>query len=119
MLDTNKIMNEFDQWVEGHPWARGGYVPADLVTRDHASVLSGQVNQGPDVFAVQQVRSEISELVHDIVRRCPNFDCALEIGLGNFGGTHTLWSMIFDRVVSVELDHVRVDRFNQYEPSQF
>jgi len=50
---------------------------------------------------IQQVRAEIYEFL-DVALALQERQLVLEIGLGDYGGTHFLWRMLFDRVVTIE-----------------
>lgn len=62
---------------------------------------------------IQQVREELWDLVEFLLPR-PRRNC-LEIGQGEFGGTHVLWRMLFDEVTCVEIDPAFVEGFRRRE----
>lgn len=62
-------------------------------------------------YVIQQVEGEVRQFVADILVKLDKFDNALEIGLGEFGGSHILWSMIFKDVYTVELHKDAMHRF--------
>ena len=94
------IMEQLDKWVACH--GNGSYVPADMQPQ-------GVLDLAPD-YGIQQVREEISELVHELHRRQLR-GCALEIGLGFFGSTHFIWRHLFGRVITVEKSIERCREF--------
>lgn len=100
-MTAEDIFSQFDEWVRTH--GSGVYVPAKQGV--------DPPNYDPPV---QQVREELREFVEVLVAR--NYhDSICEIGLGNHGGTHALWRMIFGRVLTVEVSEELVIRFNVAE----
>lgn len=109
--DHSRIMGLLDNWVAQHPWARAGWVPEDKITTDYVRVFpNAPVCDPTQTFPIQQVRAEISELIMAILK-LEKKDKIFEIGMGFAGGTHYLWSQIFSKVISVEYDPDRVDKF--------
>ena len=86
---VDSIMYELDKYVYSR--AGFGYIEKDYVMKDRP------------MHGISQVRDEIKEFV-EVILRNDKLSSALEIGLGEFGGTFRLWKMIFDRVVSIEMD---------------
>lgn len=67
-----------------------------------------------DGTPIQQVRAEIVEVVEALKKLTPRDRC-LEIGLGEFGGTHTLWRMLFGWVRCIEMNRDFVHAFIRRE----
>jgi len=113
------IAHIMDDWVANHPWARGGWVPSDKSwdeftsnQSNRAEILWGhedvpQVND--DVNPIQQVREEILNLC-EVLLKSNSCQTAVEIGMGNCGGSHYLWSLIFDRVFSIDVNQPLIER---------
>ena len=104
-MDTSKIFIELDRWVKSV--GNGQYTPADLVMPlPNLQILP--------VWGIQQVRQELVDLCQTIVDQ-PWYSSqatALEIGLGHHGSTHFLWRQIFNKIVTIEKNHDRVNKFS-------
>jgi len=61
-------------------------------------------------YAIQQVKKEIFEFAKIILERSLTHTI-LEIGLGYHGGTHIFWKLIFDKVITIEIDMKNIKRF--------
>jgi predicted O-methyltransferase YrrM len=97
-----RILAELDEWVSQH--GKDGYVPEDFVPLD---------GHGYD-HGIQQVRREIHAFARLLDSR--NLHGTLvEIGLGNYGGTHMLWRNLFDRVITIDNNPHLIPRFKQRE----
>jgi predicted O-methyltransferase YrrM len=106
-----EIFSIMDKWVQQHPWAKAGWVPEDRITPDYTALLPGkELCDISTPFAIQQVRSEIFGLV-EAVKALDRKDKMVEIGMGIVGGTHALWTHIFPKIVTIELDPNRIDTF--------
>jgi hypothetical protein len=64
------------------------------------------------VTPIQQIKQEITDLV-DVIKHLSGD--ALEIGLGVYGGTHMLWRLLFDNVITIDNDESVVRDFIQRE----
>lgn len=103
LKDLKTVLTDLDAWVSQH--SKDGYVAEDFIPLD---------NHGLD-HGIQQVRSEIHEFVNLLFSK-ELHGIILEIGLGNYGGTHMLWRSVFDRVVTIEKSQDLVKRFLRNEP---
>lgn len=107
-------MEEMDRWTEKHSWATSGWVPADRITPNLADQFPSEVvTRLSSPHAIQQVRTEIHALVEEIYSLALQSGTILEIGLGHAGGTHMLWSKIFSKIITIEIDRAKVFRFYQ------
>lgn len=99
---VDQVFAGLDRWV----YARGkdGYV-------DPASTPAG--NAGLE-HGIQQVRSEIREFALRVLESGLR-GTVLEIGLGNFGGTHILWREVFARVITLDISAALLERFRARE----
>ncbi len=98
--NVQEVMSELDRWVAAH--GNGQYGPADYQPLRELEIY-------PD-NAIQQVRAEIKEFIEEVVKRglCGR---ALEIGIGYYGSTHFLWSLLFEKVITVEKSPERCRAF--------
>lgn len=94
------IARDLDDWVKSHG---EGYV-----AEDHIPGITERD------FGIQQVRAEILEFVAMLLSKKLHGD-VLEIGLGNYGGTHMVWRKIFRRVVTIDIQRPLVERFRTRE----
>ena len=102
-----------DNWVDNHPWARGGWVPGDL---DWDEFIANLDQSDAGANPIQQVREEIMEFVKVLLETVPG-KTAVEIGMGRCGGSHYLWSLMFDRVVTIDADRKLIERYiNEHVP---
>lgn len=98
------IFDVLDSWVS--TVGNGRYMPSDL--QDPPLGL----HIGP-IFGIQQVRRELFEFCQVLTGHLKTNDCTMiEIGLGHHGSTHFLWRQLFQRVLTIELNHDRVRRFS-------
>lgn len=99
----NQAFSLLDQWVD-HTQSNG-YMSPDLAMKTHhLQVLP--------IFGMQQVRQEIFEFCQVILDQPWKDPKVLEIGLGYFGSSHFLWRQLFHKVMTIELQHDRVNRFS-------
>jgi Methyltransferase domain len=100
-MDIDNILTKLDDWVACHGngcyWG-DGELPPDPKRFSH-------VNENP----IQQVRAEIHEFARMLHKR-PKRHVVVEIGLGQYGGTRYLWQMLFERVITIEIDKHLVER---------
>lgn len=134
-LTVEAVFAHFQDWANktlvglpgsGH-WAidrYGGFCPPYL-GKDFGYGFGGLPAQPPDVidpgmagpsgfvpFVIQQIKEEIAGLVTALMCDYPDLtDSILEIGLGDYGGTHVLFSQVFDTVVTVESNGSLIRRF--------
>lgn len=100
MNSPKDIMDNLDQWVQRR--SGRGYVPSHFIP-------------GPAfLHGIQQVRKEISDFI-EIIFSNDLHGRVLEIGMGEFGGTHILWRYIFNQIITIEIDPVQVLRFKMNE----
>lgn len=59
---------------------------------------------------IQQSRPEFEEFLRQLITMGVR-GTAVQIGLGNFGGTHFALRQIFDRVVTIDCDQGNIERF--------
>ena len=100
----SSIMDELDAWVSRV--GNGRYQPKDnLACSTNLSVLP--------IFGMQQVKEEIQDFVKVILNKdFGNPTTVVEIGLGHNGSSHFLWRQLFDKVLTVEINHSRVNNFS-------
>lgn len=101
------IASLLDNWVDNHPWAHGGWVPGNV---DWDEFIANLDQSDAGANPIQQVREEIMELVKVLLETVSG-RTAVEIGMGRCGGSHYLWSLMFDRVVTVDVDEKLIERF--------
>ena len=97
--DFKTIINILDHWVAQR--GSGNYISEDNVNTSDSDYSI------PEVFGIQQVRSEISKFV-EVLLKNNKLSYALEIGLGYFGSTHFLWRQLFKHVSTIEYQTARV-----------
>ena len=99
---TEQIFARLDRWV----YARGkdGYVAPTSTPETNAGLQHG----------IQQVRSEILQFAL-LLLESELRGSVLEIGLGNYGGTHVLWREIFERVITVDIAAPLLEDFKARE----
>ena len=102
----DNVARIMDGWVDNHPWARGGWVPAD---QDWDEFTSNQPEGDAIVNPIQQVRDEVLGLC-EVLLDTKSCETAVEIGVGYCGGTHYLWSLLFDRVISIDANRHLIER---------
>lgn len=109
------VARTMDDWVEQHKVARAGWVDG---SRPREIVIA-QRGEGPSAMnPIQQVRGEILGFA-EVVLADPSIQRVLEIGLGQFGGTHMLWSLICEKVFTLDVDENVIDRFLKSEQLDF
>ena len=104
--NINKVMQNLDKWVSMH--GTGTYIGGtDVIAERQLQILP--------IYGMQQNRDEITEFIKVIVSQpWYNEKCtALEIGLGHFGSSHFLWRQLFQKIITVEINHDRVNRFSE------
>lgn len=109
-LKFDTVARRLDDWVDHHPWARGGWVPADQEWHEFMASHRYRPKDNDGVTPIQQVRSEIIGLVEVLLDSVPR-RTAVEIGMGTCGGSHFLWSLMFDRVITIDADRKPIERF--------
>lgn len=122
MKSKEEIKKSFQMWLDkfnnkSHPVLIDykGFIPPDEkfgVVRPGQKDLPNQHIPYP----IQQVEKEIFSLVDILLSELKNFNNALEIGMGEFGGTHSLWRNIFDRVTTIEINSTTVNKFKNNNP---
>ena len=100
------IADLLDGWVDNHLWARGGWVPGDV---DWDEFIATHNTNDASANPIQQVREEIMEFVKVLLAAGPG-KTAVEIGLGRCGGSHYLWSLMFERVITIDVDQKLIER---------
>lgn len=115
--DLNTIFNNFQKWLDKtnvrlHPVMDTckGYMPFDEQLHVFREGQREMSNGGWIPYPIQQVELEIRDFV-DLLLKNNKTKSILEIGLGNFGGTHMLWKEIFDDVISIDLDENLYNKF--------
>jgi len=63
---------------------------------------------------LQQLREEIYKFA-EVLYNLPNRGTLLETGAGDWCGTHFLWRMIFDKVITIEIQPSIIDKIS-YPP---
>ena len=66
-------------------------------------------------YPIQQVKEEILGLAK-VLANLDTRDTALEIGMGEFGGSHVLWRAIFDKVYTLEINGSLITKFRNNNP---
>lgn len=98
---TDQINNAFaflDDWVQ--KYGDKGYIPEWFINGFHP---------GKD-WPIQQTRSELYSITCEFEKKQLINGTILEIGLGNYGGTHMLWKKLFSKVITLECDQQWIDR---------
>ncbi len=66
-------------------------------------------------YPIQQVKQEIMDFTNALINN-GKFENILEIGIGQFGGTHVIWRELFKNVVSIDNEqHIINDFLNTNE----
>ena len=108
----DRLFTKFQKWIdENNNKAHhkqieySGYMPPD---EDFNIIRRGQKKLVDEYIAypVQQGEKELKQLVQYLLNHI-GLDKALEIGLGRLGGTHVLFSLLFNQVCSVESNSCR------------
>lgn len=97
MKTIESIMTAMDSWVVEH--GNGTYVADDFNFQPEAGD-----------HAIQQNRKELRDFV-EVLLGLPQRRTILEIGLGNHGGTHFLWRMLFELVITIDNNIDLIERF--------
>ena len=84
-LTFDTVARHLDEWVDHHPWARGGWVPAEQTWDEFAASHRYRPKNNDGVTPIQQVRAEILGLVEVLLESTPR-KTAVEIGMGSCGG---------------------------------
>ena len=116
--NLDNIFNKFQNWLNDrnsriHPVLEtyNGFLPPDEcfgVVRTGQESLPNQHIPYP----IQQIEEEIRSYLTAVVENLDTFNSALEIGMGEFGGTHVLFGMVFDHVTTIEVQTSLVNNFN-------
>jgi hypothetical protein len=108
--DINHIFKHLDAWVSTN--GSGRYVPQNLI-------LKKKNIYTPEIFGIQQVRSELFKFVEILLKKKLN-NC-LEIGLGYYGSTHVIWKKLFKKVYTIDINNNRIlnfiEKFNKFKNS--
>jgi len=99
---TDHIFAKLDRWV--YERGKDGYVSPTSTPETNAGLQHG----------IQQVRSEILQFAR-LLLESQLRGTALEIGLGNYGGTHVLWREIFARVITIDISASLLNNFSASE----
>lgn len=109
----DNVAGLLDHWVDHHPWAHGGWVPGDV---DWDEFIANADPSDAAANPIQQVREEIMEFTRVLLDTVPG-RTAVEIGMGRCGGSHYLWSLMFDRVITVDANQELIERYlNDHQP---
>jgi predicted O-methyltransferase YrrM len=116
--NLNNIFNKFQNWLNDrnsgtHPVLEkyNGFLAPDEclgVVRPGQESLPNQHIPYP----IQQIEAEIRSYLAAVVENLDTFNNAIEIGMGEFGGTHVLFGMVFDHVTTIEVQTSLVNNFN-------
>lgn len=122
MKTKEEIKDSFQKWLDKfnnkiHPVLIDykGFIPPDEkfgVVRPGQKDLPNQHIPYP----IQQVEKEIFSLVDVLLCELEKFDNAVEIGMGEFGGTHSLWRNIFNHVTTIEVSSSTINKFKNNNP---
>jgi hypothetical protein len=111
---------EFETWLDKvnskiHPILKEyrGYLPPDEKYGVYRPYQEGLPNKCIP-YPIQQVEKEIKGFVDVILSMKNKRHSVLEIGLGNFGGTHKLWQSIFDQVYTMEINRSLIEKVSRY-----
>jgi hypothetical protein len=117
-----EIKKSFQTWLDRfnnkcHPVLieHKGFLPPDEkfgITRPGQSALPNQHIP----YVIQQVELEIFSLVDVLLAELNSFNNSVEIGMGDFGGTHALWRLIFDKVTTLEIAPQTINKFKRNNP---
>lgn len=117
-LEFDTVARHLDEWVDHHPWARGGWVPAEQNWEEFVASHRYRPKDNAGVTPIQQVRAEILGLVEVLLETIPR-KTAVEIGMGSCGGSHFLWSLMFDRVITIDADRKPIERYiEEHQPHE-
>ncbi len=116
-MDIETVKKTFESWLDRHNSKihpvlveYKGYLPPDeqfgVVRPGQAELPNGYIP-----YPIQQVEKEIIGLAEVILDKCNQRENAVEIGMGGFGGTHTLWSLLFDNVYTIEIDAGLIQKY--------
>ncbi len=105
-MNKDAIVVVLDAFVASRGTGSWGFDPPRLPKADHLPSGQGRSYCPP----IQQLRDEILAFV-DVVLGLQSRKTILEIGAGEWCGTHYLWRMLFDKVVTIEekkaiIDHI-------------
>ena len=103
-ISSRKIKSTLDKWVSGV--GTGRYQPSNYVD-DLDNTFSISEN-----FGIQQVKAEIYKFIDVLLKQKKIWNC-LEIGLGTYGSTHFLWRLMFKKIITIEYQKHKVDRFTE------
>jgi predicted O-methyltransferase YrrM len=92
-------LKELDKWVSLN--GNGKYDGDEEYTAHH-------MGTNP-IAGIQQNRNEISDFIEVLSKK--NYKSILEIGLGYYGSTHFLWRMLFEKVITIEINNDRIQQF--------
>jgi predicted O-methyltransferase YrrM len=103
---NDQIIQELDKWVSDK--GDVSYLDDDVLVTP-STLENFKVCPTP---AIQQNKKEIEEFV-DILLKLEPTNIALEIGLGFYGSTHFIWRLIFDKVITIEMNWDRIKEFGK------
>ena len=97
------VVGTLDKWVKAH--GNGNYHP------DNVQDLPKYVTE--ESYGIQQNKKEISKLTKVLQNHFKNKKKlkVLEVGLGHYGSTHFLWTLLFEKVCTIEKNIDRVSEF--------
>ena len=122
MKNREQIKKNFQIWLDKfnnkcHPVLVdfNGFIPPDEKFGVARSGQENLLNQHIP-YPIQQVEQEIFALIDILLLELQKFDSAVEIGMGEFGGTHSLWRNIFNKVTTIESSSEVVKKFKNNNP---
>ena len=96
-------------WTTGWIIIRGRAEAGCQQTKNWDEFTSNQTERDVIVNPIQQVRDEVLGLC-EVLLDTNSCETAVEIGVGYCGGTHYLWSLLFDRVISIDANRHLIER---------
>lgn len=122
MKISQDVFKNFEKWLDSknskiHPVLiqYKGYIPFD---EEFGILREGQDKLPASCipYPIQQVEEEIKEFVEAIFQNGGGTVSTLEIGMGDFGWTHTLFLEIFDKVTTIEISVDLIQRYLNSNP---
>ncbi len=128
-MGPQRIFENFQAWADGtitlflekeyrdvanprHPTLDefGGFVPPYL---SPCEALPGteHLPNGYIPYVIQQIKEEIYEFIRICLLQLTDFENALEVGMGDFGGTSVLFSHVFNKVTSIDITPSVIERY--------